>query len=427
MAGEGKRIGPYEILGELGRGGMGVVFKARDVSLNRLVALKVLAQHLAQDKSFIKRFLQEARTAAQLSHPNVVTVFQVGREGNFPFIAMEYVKGRDLSDVIAEKGQIDLKTALDVTRKVASALGAAHELKIIHRDIKPQNILVAKGGIVKVMDFGLAKMMEQATALTQAGSVLGTPAYMSPEQCRADDVDHRADLYCLGVVLYQMLAGRLPFQGQTPLVVIHSILTEPPPPIREFNPGVPDNVVAILDSLLAKDREDRYFSAADLEIDLKAAAGGASGVVSAVSAKPKPDKGDQEMAWFESVVEKAPAMPVKTDSEVKAARRGFSPGLPGGLTMSPAVMIGMVVVLLGLLVAGMTAAILTSGSFQTGIGTLPFSAKILAVGSALLVGGVGFGLTLRIAASMISKKNLMPWAKISLGAEGGLVTTFLIL
>ncbi len=268
----GKRIDGYEIIRILGRGGMGVVYKAHEMTLQRVVALKVLPTHLAENKEFITRFYREARAAAQLNHPNVVTIHRVGSDDGYHYIAMEYLKGRELTEVIKEKKFLDVPTALEITRQVAGALAAAHELKILHRDIKPQNIMLDDTGRVKVMDFGIAKIANpegDTHALTMTGQLIGTPAYMSPEQCKGAPSDHRSDIYSLGVVLYQMLTGRVPYTGETPLAVIRKIVEDPVPAVYGFNQEVPDAAVKILHKALAKDPEQRYASASDLESDIR--------------------------------------------------------------------------------------------------------------------------------------------------------------
>jgi len=269
----GKRINGYEIIKVLGRGGMGVVYKAHEMTLQRVVAVKVLPNHLAENKEFITRFYREARAAAQLNHANVVTIFRVGSDDGYHYIAMEYIKGREITDIIKEKGQMGVNESLDVVRQVASALGSAHELGILHRDIKPQNIMMDHVGRVKVMDFGIAKITESGPggnqSLTMTGQLLGTPAYMSPEQCRGVTSDNRSDIYSLGVVLYQCLAGRVPFTGETPLAVIRKIVDEPVPSIYAFKQDVPDPVVQIMHKALHKEPEKRYQTAFELENDIK--------------------------------------------------------------------------------------------------------------------------------------------------------------
>ena len=262
-----KKIGSYEILGELGRGAMGVVYKAYQVSLNRIVALKVLSEHLAQDAVFIQRFQREAKSAAQLNHPNVVTIHDIDCDGDTHFIAMEYVKGKTLSELVQEQGQLDVPHALRIVQQVLKALGAAHELGIIHRDVKAQNVMIDNADCVKVADFGLAKTAEDIVDLTLTGAVLGTPAYMAPEQCKGDPIDHRVDVYAVGVLLYQMLAGRVPFPGKTLAEVIQKTLNEPVPPIDQFNSEVPDAVFRIITRALAKHPADRYASAEEMEQD----------------------------------------------------------------------------------------------------------------------------------------------------------------
>ena len=266
-----EKIGGYEVLSELGRGGMGVVYKAYQVSLNRIVALKVLSEQIAQDKAFVRRFEREAKAAAQLSHPNVVTIHDIGCEGDTHFIAMECVEGRTISQLLEEHGQLDVALALRITQQVLKALAAAHERGIIHRDIKARNVLIDDADCVKVADFGLAKSVEDTTEITNTGALLGTPAYMSPEQCMGETVDPRTDLYGVGVLLYHMLAGRVPFAGKTPAEVFHRTVHEPVPAIHQFNSSVPEAVWRILQRALSKEPEDRYGSAREMELDVEAA------------------------------------------------------------------------------------------------------------------------------------------------------------
>lgn len=268
-----KRIGNYEILSELGRGGMGIVYKAYQVPLNRIVALKVLTDDVAQDKVFIRRFEREAKSAAQLNHPNVITIYDIGQEGDTHFIAMEYVKGKTIAELVGERGQLVVPYALKIVQQVLSGLGAAHALNIIHRDIKPQNILIDGADCVKVADFGLAKSVEDTMNLTQSGAPLGTPAYMSPEQCRGETIDERTDLYAVGVLLYQMLAGRVPFPGKNLAEVIQKTLNEPVPAIGQYNREVPEATWRIIERALAKRAADRYASTAEMNEDITAAMG----------------------------------------------------------------------------------------------------------------------------------------------------------
>ena len=266
----GKTVGNYEIQRELGRGGMGVVYKAHEQSLQRVVALKVLLAHLARDTAFVKRFLHEARAVARLNHPNVVTIHTVGQHGGTYYIAMEYVKGRSLAEIIRAEGQIDVRRALDIAAQSAKALAEAHKQGIIHRDIKPHNIMVDEAGLVKVMDFGLARAAQSSTHLTATGAQLGTPRYMSPEQCQGKPLDPRTDVFSLGVTLYEMLAGSPPFDADTPLALMYQILHEPFPAVQELNADVPAGVAQVLARMTARDPDQRYPSAAVLCADLKA-------------------------------------------------------------------------------------------------------------------------------------------------------------
>ena len=264
-------IGKYEIRRELGRGGMGVVYEGYDRDLTRSVAIKTLAAHLAQEEEFVKRFVREARAIAQLSHPNIVTIHEIGAQGGAPFIVMEYVKGHALSQYIARTGRIETRRALEIARQVALALAEAHRCNIIHRDIKPANIMLTESGRVKVMDFGLAKICGAGASLTAAGTALGTPLYMSPEQWKGVQVDARTDIYSLGVVLFEMLAGAPPFrQGDTPYSLMHQIVDEPFPDLDALDPPAPPAVTRMIQRMVAKDPALRYPVVQQLYDDLTA-------------------------------------------------------------------------------------------------------------------------------------------------------------
>lgn len=284
----GKTIGNYEIQRELGRGGMGYVYKAHEQSLQRVVALKVLPPHLASSPQFVKRFEREARSAARLSHPNIVTVFAVGSEGDYHFIAMEYVKGETVDQIVRERGKMDPREAVDVIQQVADALAEAHRNDVIHRDIKPQNIMIDQSGRVKVMDFGLAKVMSGGSELTSAGTYLGTPTYMSPEQCQGKDLDSRTDIYSLGIMFYQMITGTLPFTADTPLAVMRKIIDEPMPALTRTVTGVPSDIEYIIEKMAAKNPAARYSTAEDVSADLKAWLRGDSTSVSSEAAATMP-------------------------------------------------------------------------------------------------------------------------------------------
>ncbi|MCH7706059.1 MAG: serine/threonine protein kinase, partial [Chloroflexi bacterium] len=232
-----KRIGRYQVLEEIASGGQGAVYRARDVSLDRVVALKVLHPHLARNPQYRERFLREARTAASLTHPNVVTIYEVGEEGDQLYIAMEYLP-RSLHDVLEASGSLDIQNAISMTVQVAAALQAAHEHDIVHRDIKPQNILVGPGDTYKVTDFGIARAGDLST-MTATGTVMGSPPYMSPEQVRGERADIRSDIYSLGITFFNCLTGELPFKADTPFGVLRQHTDVQPPRVRQLRPDVP--------------------------------------------------------------------------------------------------------------------------------------------------------------------------------------------
>jgi len=266
----GSYLGQYEILREIGRGGMAIVYLARQPSLGRHVALKVLHPHLAGDTTLVARFQREARTAARLQHPNIITIYEVGQQGGYYFIAMEYLTGQPLSEVIRRRGALPLRRVIHIAQQVAAALDYAHSQGFVHRDIKPSNIIVGQGDSIKLTDFGIAKSRHDAR-LTITGSLLGTPYYMSPEQAQGQVVDYRADIYSLGVVCYEMLTGRVPFGGETP-AVLHAHVYETPLPMRSLNRRLPAEVEKAVGRALAKEPGNRYRSAGELANALEAAA-----------------------------------------------------------------------------------------------------------------------------------------------------------
>jgi eukaryotic-like serine/threonine-protein kinase len=262
--------GRYRVEDVLGRGGMASVYLARDEELERPVAVKVLAEHLADQPEFHDRFLREARLAAQLSHPNVVQVFDVGEENGSPFIVMECVEGSTLAQELKERGPLEPDEVVDLALQICGGLEHAHAAGLVHRDIKPQNLLLRPDGTVKIADFGIARAAE-TTRLTQMGSVLGTAAYLSPEQALGEEVTAAADLYSLGCVLYELLTGRTPYVFETlpELVVKHR--EEAIPPVRELRPDVPERLEAAVMHALARNSDYRPESAAALAEELAAA------------------------------------------------------------------------------------------------------------------------------------------------------------
>ena len=255
----GRRVGVYDIVEEVGRGGMGVVYRAHDRSLDRDVALKVLLPSVASDPEFEKRFVREARAAARLDHPNIVHVHTAGRFENVLFIAMQFVKGKTLTQFQSgRQGRIDWKEAFGIARQAADALGAAHKAGLVHRDIKPTNIMVDDGGRVKIMDFGLMRSSLNPERITQSGVFFGTPEYASPEQCETSEVDGRADIYSLGAVLYEMLTGRVPHVAETPMALFKKITEEDAQEVTALNPQVPKHAVEVVRKMLARRRDERY-------------------------------------------------------------------------------------------------------------------------------------------------------------------------
>lgn len=276
-----RTISHYRLEEELGRGGTGSVYKASDTTLNRTVVLKLLAPDLVVDKESRSRFLREAQLASALDHPNICTVYEIGEQDDQCFIAMQFVPGETLTRVIGGRA-LRLDSLLSISLQVADALAAAHALKIVHRDIKPGNIIITPRGQAKVLDFGLAKLVTDARPaggaetedgeLTRIGAYLGTPSYMSPEQARAERIDHRSDIFSFGVVLYEMATGRNPFKQKSPVETMNAVINQPHVPILERNRGIPPSLAGIIERALAKNPNDRFQSTDQLLNELRAAA-----------------------------------------------------------------------------------------------------------------------------------------------------------
>jgi serine/threonine protein kinase len=262
-------LGRYEIVKELGRGAMGTVFLGKDPRINREVAIKTLryeevdAEQLAEVK---KRFFREAEAAGKLSHPNIVTIFDVGEDYEIAYMAMELLDGSDLAKYCRKENLLPPTEIIRIVSCVSSALDYAHANGIVHRDIKPANIMILNNGEVKVADFGIARVM--ASSKTQTGVVMGTPSYMSPEQIAGKKVDGRSDLFSLGAVLYELIAGERPFNGDSIATLMYNITSSAPPSIKELSPHIPEKLVPIVERLLAKDMEARYQSGKELVNDL---------------------------------------------------------------------------------------------------------------------------------------------------------------
>ena len=281
----GNTLSHYQILDEISRGGMGVVYRARDVRLDRDVALKVLPAELQHDPQRRARLLHEARAASALEHPHIAIIHEVGEADGVTFIAMELIRGEKLGDLIA-RGPLRPSRALELAAEVAEGLTRAHEKNLIHRDLKPGNVMVTEDGHAKIIDFGLAKLVPHATSdaatvsvhgpQTSEGLIVGTAAYMSPEQARGEHVDHRTDVFALGLMLFEMLAGRAAFRGQSHLDTLHAVLSQPLPALPVL-PGTAPDVIAELHRIVgkctAKDPDERYQGMRDLVVDLRSARG----------------------------------------------------------------------------------------------------------------------------------------------------------
>jgi serine/threonine-protein kinase len=264
-------LGRYEIVGEIGQGAMGVVYKATDPLIDRIVAIKTITLSLALDEreEYEARFYQEAKAAGRLSHPNIVTIYDVGRSGDVAYIAMEFLQGRELRDILNDKQLLPVDQVIDIVAQVAVGLSYAHEHGIVHRDIKPSNIMVSHDGHAKITDFGIARMAS-AGVRTQTGMVLGSPKYMSPEQVMGKQTDQRSDIFSLGVMLYEMLTGQPPFMGENVNAIMYQTLNAIPQQPSSLNTAVPDMLNFIVAKALAKDLEHRYQNAKDLANDLRA-------------------------------------------------------------------------------------------------------------------------------------------------------------
>ncbi len=261
----GTTILHYDIVEQLGEGGMGVVYKAKDTKLDRYVALKFLTKNVGSSDSDRQRFMQEAKAAATLNHPNICTIYDVAEHEGQLFIAMEFIDGETLRD---RKNNISFKQSIDIGIQIAEALAAAHEKGIVHRDIKPENVMMRKDGLVQIMDFGLAKL-QGVSRLTREGNTVGTMGYMSPEQVQGFNVDHRTDIFSFGVLLYELISGQSPFKGMHETAIIYEIVNVDAEPISILKPDLPPDLDAIILECLAKEPDERYQSAKEIVKDLR--------------------------------------------------------------------------------------------------------------------------------------------------------------
>ncbi len=261
--------GRYELIEKIGEGGMAVVYKGKDRLLNRYVAVKILRPEFTKDAQFIENFKRESQAAAGLQHPNIISVYDVGREGDIHFIVMELIDGRPLSDIIKEQAPLNYKQAIEITRQVASALSLAHRNNIIHRDIKPHNIMMTRDGMAKLGDFGIAKAVSDSTLVAETSRIIGSVHYFSPEQARGSYVDERSDIYSLGIVLYEMLTGQVPFDGDNPVQVALMHINDDIIPPSKLVPGIPPALEKLVMKATDKFQSNRYKSADELLEDLQ--------------------------------------------------------------------------------------------------------------------------------------------------------------
>lgn len=261
--------GRYELIEKIGEGGMAVVYKGKDRLLNRYVAVKILRPEFTRDAQFVENFKKESQAAANLQHPNIVSVYDVGKEGNIHFIVMELIDGRPLSDIIKERAPMDYREAIEITRQVASALSMAHRNNIIHRDVKPHNIMMTRDGMAKLTDFGIAKAVSDSTLVTETSRIIGSVHYFSPEQARGAYVDERSDIYSLGIVLYEMLTGQVPFDGDNPVQVALMHINDEITPPSKLVSGIPPALEKLVMKATDKFQSNRYRNADELLEDLK--------------------------------------------------------------------------------------------------------------------------------------------------------------
>src|SRR5262245_6650264 len=367
----------YELEQKIGEGGMARVYRGRDLRLNRRIAVKVLHSHYASDPGFLQRFHHEAQAAANLRHSNIVDVYDVGLDGDTHYIVMEYVDGSDLKTLLARGGPLPIDQAVAIAEAVASGLSAAHRVGLVHRDIKPQNIIVGPGGQVKITDFGIAKSA-LSTAMTETGVTFGTADYISPEQALGQAATPRSDIYSLGVTLYEMLTGRLPFSGESSIAVAMQHVGEEPPPLRMLNPRIPPALEALTLRAMSKDPDDRPATAQEFARLLAGwrDVGEQATVVRPVPPRPAPPRNSADGAAYPRPMPRAvpvssttsrinlppPRPPISAQPPPEGRGLGFGGFLLGLLLLSG---------VLGLVYLGVTGFFSDLFSFSTGVAAVP--------------------------------------------------------
>ncbi len=266
----GKTLGQYQIVGPLGEGGMASVYKAYQPGVDRYVAVKVLPRHFAKDPKFVRRFQREAKIIARLQHPHILPVFDYGETDGYTFLAMPFIEAGTLSDLLHEQ-PLPGPQIRKIIAQIGDALDYAHSQGVIHRDVKPSNMMLDERGNCLLMDFGIGKLLEGSIQLTNTGDMVGTPAYMSPEQGLGTEIDGRSDIYSLGVMLYEMITGRAPFKAETPMAVVIKHIYDPLPPPRSVDPNIPEALERVVLKALAKNRDDRFATASEMVVALEAA------------------------------------------------------------------------------------------------------------------------------------------------------------
>ena len=329
----GRRLGSYEVMEELGQGGMAVVYKGYQASLNRYVAIKVLRGDLAGNEEFVSRFRREALAVGRLSHPNILHVYDTGVIDGLYYLVMDYADGGTLKDLI-RRGPMDPSRAVSIVAQMADALDYAHKQELIHRDVKPSNILMTRDGRPLLTDFGIARALHQTQQLTRTGTSIGTPEYMAPEQAQGNPVDARTDIYALGIVLYEMLAGLVPFRADTPVATMYRHVHDTPAPLRSVNSNVPPWLVAVTEKAMAKQPQDRYQTAGELAAALR------RGPSQQAATPPRRTPAPQQR--------QTPPPPPRTKTSREPSRRSCK---------TPVLLIGLAVVLCLVLTVGGTLAL----------------------------------------------------------------------